>query len=270
MADSNISQTESAHFFQLAIDQNSMLKMYFLIDKCQFSILSAPCVMLKSGHFVVRASLEVVENAPIIWGTEVNGYFNVRDADTIHCHFSTRLVRIYNGSANSLYLVFPLPLSIDHNQRRFSKRININEETPGEFTVWFGNMDSGTLKDKPQLNWQSLADTACELSEISSSGLRLDIPENIPLCTKMSVNDLILLKGEFGSIKKPNSLYILGRIVRKMPNLEVEGLISLGCQFYAWQKILDTARSAWFKPDPRDGIGIISEWISRNFRGLNV
>ena len=270
MKNATLSSSDPGYFFQLAIDQNAILKLYFLIDKCQFSIVSAPCVMLKANHFVVRATLDTLEQTPIIWGTEVNGYFTVRDVNLVHCHFSTRLTRIYNGSLNSLYLIFPIPNHIDHTQRRFSKRVSVTDEGPGNFLVWYGDMNSGTPDELPKLIWQSLADTACELAEFSSSGMRLDVPEATPLCAKMTVNDPILLKGDFGSVKKPNPIYVLGTIVRKMPNIEVEGIVSMGCQFYAWQKISGTTRITWFKPDARDGVGPIAEWISRNFRTVNV
>lgn len=270
MKNAPLSSSDPGYFFQLAIDQNSNIKLYFLIDKCQFSIISAPCVMLKANHFVVRAPLNMVEQAPIIWGTEVNGYFNVRDINLVHCHFSTRLSRIYNGSLNSLYLIFPIPNHIDHTQRRFSKRINISEDSPGNFSVWHGSMTSGTSTELPQLVWQSLAETVCELTELSSSGMRLDVPEAAPLCAKMTLNDPILLKGDFGSVKKPNPAYVLGTIIRKMANIENPEIISMGCQFYAWQKISENARATWFKPDARDGVGAIAEWISRNFRSVNV
>lgn len=271
MSDMNSAKGKPSFFFDLAIEQHSLINMYFMVDKCQFSFISAPCVMVKGGHFVVRANLDAMEeNQPIIWGTEVNGYFTVRDVNPINCHFSTRLVRLYNGSMNSMYLVFPLPKYVDHNQRRFSRRINIDSENADNFNVWFGNMDGGDMDNLPVLNWYDLAKSSCELAEISSSGLRLDIPEDTPLCTKMAVNNLILLKGNFGTANKSNPIYVLGSIVRKMPNPEMEKVMSLGCQFHSWRKIDPRASKTWFRSDPKEGIGIIAEWIARNYRSITI
>lgn len=256
-------------YFDLAVEQNSMINMYFMVDKCQFSFLSAPCVVVKGGHFVVRVSLNDIDNnQPIIWGTEVNGYFTVRDINPVNCHFTSKLVRMYNGPLNSLYLVFPLPKFIDHNQRRFSRRINIDDEISENFHVWYGSMEGGDTNTLPELVWSGLKHTSCELSELSSSGLRLDLPEHNPLCTKMMINNLILLKGNFGTPNKIIPIFVIGIIVRKMPNPEMDGIMSIGCQFHSWRKVDARSANTWFRSDPREGIGLIAEWIARNYRAI--
>lgn len=265
---SQINREDSAYFFDLAVRQYTEINLFFYLNKCEYSNFKALCVGVKNGHFITRVPLAVVEDEPIVWGTEVSGYFTIRDATILACHFHTRLARIYNAPPDSLFLVFPLPRYIDHDQRRFSRRVSLNAEAATDFHIWHGMMEGGNEKTLPALKWMLLENRHCELGDLSANGLRLDFPEKSPILEKMAVNDEILFKGDFGLPKKPNEIFILGNIVRIMHRPEMEGIISVGCHFRAWRKVAGPGAQAWFRSDPQEGIGLIAQWLSRNFKAV--
>lgn len=267
MAEARQAGTGSEYFFRLALEQNCRLNMFFLLDRCQFSHISAPIVMIKGAHFVVRCELADMENEPIIWGSEVSGYFTVRDTQIVHCHFVTRLSRIYNGPLNSMYLVFALPKYIDHNQRRFSRRVALDEEIAMSFGIWHGAFDGGDANRLPDLRWQELDRESCELGEISASGLRIDVAEQSPITSRLQIDDDILLRGDFGLGQKAAVIYIRGLIVRKMPKPDFPGVVSIGCRFTSWRKL---ESQSWFRSNPREGIAIVAQWLARTFSNVGV
>lgn len=258
---------EPESWFKSACSQSVPINLVFLLDKCEVSRFAAPCIMLKNGHFVVRAELEQLAAHPLIWGSEVSGYFTVMRDKPVTCHFLSRLARIYNGPLNSMYLVFPLPEEVDHNQRRFSKRVNLDRESAGGFGVWYGRLVHGGPEDLPELAWTPLENDECELGELSASGMRLDALGASPL-SHSSINDPVLLKGDFGRSGEPNPLFVRGAIVRAMPKPDAEGVMSYGCRFLSWRKVVTPFANTWFRVD-EDGVGAIAEWLNRNFRAVS-
>ena len=258
---------QTVRCFTLARSQGVPINLVFLLDKCEVSRFAAPCIMIKNGHFVIRAELEQLAEHPIIWGSEVSGYFVVMDdGKRVTCHFLTKLVRIYNGPLNSVYLVFPLPESLDHHQRRFSKRVNLERENAEGFGVWYGRLVNGGPEALPELAWTQLESPECELGELSASGMRLDALESCPL-TYSCLYDPLLLKGDFGRPEEPNPLFVRGVIVRSMAKPDAEGVISYGCRFLAWRKVVTRHPNTWFRAD-EDGVAAIAEWLNRNFRAV--
>lgn len=258
---------QSVRCFTLARSQGVPINLVFLLDKCEVSRFAAPCIMIKNGHFVIRAELEQLAQHPIIWGSEVSGYFViVDDGKPVTCHFLTKLVRIYNGPLNSVYLVFPLPDALDHNQRRFSKRVNLDRESTEGFGVWYGRLVNGGPEALPELFWTPLENEECELSELSASGMRLDALESCPL-SYSCLHDPLLLKGDFGRPGEPNPLFVRGVIVRSMAKPDAEGVTSYGCHFVAWRKVITPHPNTWFRAD-EDGVAAIAEWLNRNFRAV--
>ena len=256
---------QTVRCFTLARAQGVPINLVFLLDKCEVSRFAAPCIMIKNGHFVIRAELEQLESHPLIWGSEVSGYFViVSDGKPVTCHFLTRLARIYNGPLNSVYLVFPLPETLDHNQRRFSKRVNLDRESGEGFGIWYGRLVNGGTEGLPDLAWTPLENEECELGELSASGMRLDVLASCPL-SHSSLYDPLLLKGDFGKAGEPNALFVRAIIVRSMPKPDAEGVTSFGCRFLAWRKVVTPIPDTWFRVDA-DGVGAIAEWLNRNFR----
>lgn len=255
---------QSVRCFTMARVQSVPISLVFLLDKCEVSRLAAPCVMIKNGHFVIRAELEQLATHPIIWGSEISGFFVImHDGQPLPCHFQTRLARIYNGPLNSVYLVFPVPEALDHNQRRFSKRVNIDRESAHGFGVWYGRFVHGVDQGLPYLDWTPLENEQCELGEMSASGMRLDALKSSPL-THYFQDDPVLLKGSFGK-DEAQAIFVRGIIVRSMPKLDAEGVTSYGCRFIAWRKVITPAPNTWFRVD-EDGVGAIADWLHRNFR----
>lgn len=262
-------QDNVEYYFDLAIKDYVEIDLLFYLDKCEYSNLKALCVGLKNGHFIMRTSVAEVENSPLVWGTEVAGYFSVRDVEMIPCNFRTRLVRIYNAPPESLFLVCPLPSHMNHEQRRFSKRVNLDPEGNAGFDIWHGMFLNGDPETPPQLRWAQLESRHCELAELSANGMRLDFEENSPFLQKMAINDEMLLRGNFGTRARVDDIYVLGNIVRIMKKPEAEGVMSVGCHFRAWRKVTAPANQAWFRSDAQEGIGQISQWLSRNYRSVN-
>lgn len=265
---SELNKDDPGYFFDLAARQYTEINLFFYLNKCEYSNFKALCVGVKNGHFIVRVPVAKVEDEPIIWGTEASGYFTVRDATLVACHFYTRLARMYNAPPDALFLVFPLPRYIDHDQRRFSRRVSMSAEAATKFDVWHGLMDGGNDESLPMLRWLTMENRHCELADISANGLRLDFPEKSPILEKMALNDEILLKGDFGSKGKSNEIFVLGNIVRIMQRPESDGIISVGCHFRSWRKVNAPAGQAWFRSDSHEGIGLIAQWVSRNFKSV--
>ena len=253
--------------FTLARSQGVPINLVFLLDKCEVSRFAAPCIMIKNGHFVIRAELEQLAVHPLIWGSEVSGYFVImNDGKPMTCHFLTKLARIYNGPLNSVYLVFPLPESLDHNQRRFSKRVSLDRESAEGFGIWHGRMEGGGPEALPGLAWAPLENGECELGELSASGMRLDAGDSSPLA-HVSLYDPLLLKGDFGKGGEANPLYVRAIIVRSLAKPDAEGVTSYGCRFLAWRKVVTRHPNTWFRAD-EDGVAAIAEWLNRNFRAV--
>lgn len=250
-------------YFKKAYEDRVDIHLMFLLDKCQFSEVRGPCVMIKNRYFVVRVPLKTLTNEQIIWGAEVDGFFTIRMDDTETIHFKSKLVRIYNAPPDSMFLAFPIPRTIDYHQRRYSKRVNIDRDSAEGFGIWYGSMEGGDLEHIPQQIWRPFENDKCELAEFSASGLRLDLPASDPLAGKLALDDPILLKGDFGTRAKPQPIFVLGSIVRKMPRKDREGWISLGCHFRSWRKIKGPEGERWFKADPTEGIALINQWLIR-------
>ena len=100
--------------------------------------------------------------------------------------------------------------------------------------------------------------------------MRLDMAEKSPVASRINVNDRILLRGNFGTAGRPTQIFVLGVVIRKMPDPEDEEQLSIGCNFLNWRKVEDTRNTSWLRSDPQEGIGIIAQWISRNFRNLQI
>lgn len=262
MADEAKAEKIAAYFDRAYADKVD-INLTFMLDKCQFSSLRAPCVMVKKGYFVVQTPIRKVQNEKIIWGAEVEGFFTVRLDDTETIHFRTRLARIYNAPPDSLYLTMPLPNSIDYGQRRHSKRVNIDRNSAAGFGIWYGSMEGGNAEHIPQQIWRPFENEDCQLAEFSASGMRLDLKEDNPLLGKLALDDPILLKGDFGTKSQPRPLFVLGSVVRKMPRRDREGWISIGCRFRSWRKILGPEGERWFKADNLEGIPLINQWLVR-------
>lgn len=268
MADDRMDKDNNEYFFKLAVQQYSTADLFFYLDRCPYSQIKALCVGVKKGYLITRVSIEEIEDTQIIWGSEVNGYLTVRDETIIHCHFSTRLVRMYTAPPNAMFLVFPIPKDIDFNQRRFSRRVKPEEDFLKGLSVWYGELQGGDSENLPQLRWINLKKPEGEIGELSASGLRLDLPEQSAAGTRININDRILLRGNFGTSARPMPIFVLGAVVRKMPDPEDEEQLSVGCTFLNWRKVDDTRNTSWLRCDPQEGIAIIAQWISRNFRNL--
>lgn len=256
-----------SYYFKLAIEQYADINVFFTLDKCQYSQLKTLCVAVKNGYFVARASIEELNDQPLIWGSEASIYFTVRDPEFIPCHFTCRLLRLYNSPPNHMLLIFPLPKAMDHNQRRFSRRVDLSAEEQAVKGLWHGLLVGGDDENLPQLRWFDLLRQKCRIGEISSSGLRLELSEKSSLAGRLNVNDEILFKGDFAPRGKTSPIFIVGNIVRKMPSITTEDELSAGCQFLAWRKVNGPGET-WFKVDNREGIAMISQWITRNFHSV--
>ena len=255
------------YYFSLAAEQYEEIELVFELDLCPYSQASALCVGVKNGHFIARATLEELEREPLIWGTEVNGFFSVRDVDLLHFHFRTRLARLYNAPPNAMFLVCPLPSALDTQQRRFGKRVNLDESAAASLTVWHSYLTGGDAEAPPRQMWQPLTNRGAQVGEISANGMRLDISQKDPLYPRIFINDPALLRGDFGTPAKPAPLFILASVVRKMAKPESEDMMSIGCKFISWRKV--DSQGAWFRADPQEGIGQLAQWISRNFHTYN-
>lgn len=268
MALSNYKKEGVEYYFDLAVRQYAMAELFFSFDHCPYSQLKALCVGVKKGYLITRVDLQKIDNKQIIWGSDVNGYFTIRDDTIIHCHFKSRLIRMYTAPANSMFLVFPLPRAIDFNQRRFTRRVKPEEDFLRSLNIWHGELQGGDMENLPKLRWISLKNQPCELGEISANGLRLEMATNSSLTPRMNINDRILLRGDFGNPNRPAMIFVLGDIVRKMVDPEDEEISSVGCAFINWRKVEDNRNTSWLRCDPQEGIGLIAQWISRNFRNL--
>lgn len=262
MADAEKEDRIAAYFVR-ACDDRVDINLTFLLDKCQFSSLRGPCVMVKKGYFVVQTPIKKVQNEKLIWGADVEGFFTVRLDDTETIHFKSKLVRIYNAPPDSLYLTMPLPKSIDHGQRRHSKRVSIDRHSASGFGIWYGSMEGGNAEHIPQQIWRPFENEDCQLAEFSASGMRLDLKDDNPLLGKLALDAPILLKGDFGARGKPQPLFVLGSVVRKMPLREREGWMSIGCRFRSWRKVAGPESERWFKSDAQEGIPLINQWLIR-------
>lgn len=266
-----ITQSERvAYYFHKAYEDKVEVNLIFLMDMCQFSAIHAPCVMIKNKHFVLRVPMETLQDTQIVWGAEVNGYFTIRidDAETIH--FKSKLVRIYNAPPDSMFLVLPLPKYIDHEQRRNSRRVDLDPTHAGGFGVWYGSLEGGDEKELPQQVWRPFEDSECELGELSASGMRLDFSGDNPLVQQLALDTTVLLKGDFGAKNHPQELFILGTVVRKMPRKDKLGLMSIGCHFNSWRRVPGGDNERWFKADEQEGIAIVSQYLIRNFKGTSA
>lgn len=259
-----------AYYFHKAYEDKVEVNLMFMMDMCQFAAIHAPCVMIKNKHFVLRVPLETLNDTQIVWGAEVNGYFTVRIDDTETIHFKSKLVRIYNAPPDSMFLVLPLPKHIDHEQRRNSRRVDLDPKCAKGFGVWYGSLEGGNEKELPQQIWRAFNEAECELGELSASGMRLDFSADTPLVQQLALDSTVLLKGDFGSKTQPQELFILGTVVRKMPRKDKQGLMSIGCHFISWRKVAGGNNERWFKADDQEGIAIVSQYLIRNFRGTST
>lgn len=265
-----VATEESLNFFELAAQQYADIWISFYLDRCPYSRLQATCVGLKNGHLVARASLGEIGRQPIVWGTQVHAYFSVRDVDVVHCHFVSRLTRLYSAPPDSMLLVFPLPERLDHSQRRFSRRVEIKEDKIADFGLWHGALYGDNAEKLPQFRWEQLQGAFCSVGEISANGMRLDLNEAGPHAARITVNDWILLRGDFGAAAKSSPIFVLGNVVRKMADPQTEGIVCAGCHFMSWRKVSGANSNTWFKAGNEEGIAMIAQWISRNFRSLGV
>lgn len=259
-----------AQLFQLAIEQEVRVNLTFLMDLCQFSIITGQFAFFKNRHFGVRADLRQLREKQVIWGADVDGFFAVRtELDRQVVHFKSKLVRLYNAPPDSMYLIFPLPAYVDDAQRRHSRRVELGRESSASLQAWYGVMEGGDQVGLPQQVWKSLRENQCEIGELSPSGMRLDFQADNAISGQLLVDTPILLKGEFGPKSKQDQLFVLGTIVRRMSRKDKDGIMSVGCHFFRWRRIAGADSETWFKADPQDGIALISQWLRNPYRGIS-
>lgn len=260
-------QDKINEFFNKAHEDQVMINLMFMMDMCQFSIVQGQCTMIKNKHFVVRVPMATLKEKQIIWGADVNGYFSVRTDDRHIIHFKSKLVRLYNAPPDAMFLIFPLPKTIDAEQRRNSRRVDLDSASAEAFGVWYNSLEGGDDLSLPKQVWKEFHQDDCDLGELSASGMRLDFQSSHPLVNTLAIDTIVLLRGDFGTKTRPQPLFVLGTVVRKMPRKDKEGLMSVGCHFTSWRKVSGPDSEQWFKADPQEGIAIISTWLGRNFRG---
>lgn len=269
MAENSREKESVDYYFNLAAQQYAAVNLLFFLDHAPYSQIKAVCVGVKKGFLVAKVSLERMNDKQIVWGSEVNGYFTVRDDNLVHCHFKSRLVRMYNAPDSAMLLVFPLPRFLDFNQQRFTRRVRPNEELLEEIRVWHGEMHGGDYESLPQMRWINL-DKQSRIGDISANGMMLEMAESSPFAQRININDRVLVRGNFGVPSKELLLFIIGRVVRKTPDIENPEQLAIGCSFLNWRRVDDTRNTSWLRCDPQEGIAIIAQWASRNFRGMRA
>lgn len=112
---------------------------------------------------------------------ETQVYFTVRGGRrSVPCSFTTRLESLRRERGGQ-YMTFPMPDVMEHNQRRFNVRIDVEKESIPGFSVWHGALSSGgDSSGGPCLRWTRLDDESFLLADLSAGGLRLDVPGYMP------------------------------------------------------------------------------------------
>lgn len=234
-------QRRPEHYFSLGCQQQAQLALTFLLDRCPVSRVVARLAMLQKRHFVAEATLEELAAQPLLWGGEARGAFIADDTSRVQCTFGTRLVRVVKAAENQLYLVLELPAGGA-----------APEAAPQDYDVWFGIFSGGSESALPALAWHELPPRICRLAEISSLGLRLDIGSGDEQPPRIAYKDNILLRASLGR----QDHYLLGQVIRSLPNALQPGVTSYGCNFLAWCERI-SAKTSWLDIDPERGVGFL-------------
>lgn len=250
------------HFLELARDQGVRLHLDFFLDNCRISHLTCLCAAVKNGRFAVRCPLDAIAEQPVLWGGEVKCYFTITDGKDVPCDFTSRVERLYNGPSESMYLIFPLPTFMGHNQRRSSVRLGLERERPTGFSIWHSLLSEGSSSKLPEVQWVALEEGAYSLADLSAGGMRLDVAAGCRASSQMMSGELVLLKGDFGRQgQQPCLVFLVGTIVRSVVKPDSGGALSVGIRFQRWKKVEDK-RGAWFKADADGGMSFVAAWIS--------
>ena len=226
-----------ASCLELARDLRVCLHLDFVLNRRQISQLRSVCVAVEGRHFVV-CLLEDVPRLPPA-GMETQVYFTVRGGRrSVPCSFTTRLESLRRERGGQ-YMTFPMPDVMEHNQRRFNVRIDVEKESIPGFSVWHGALSSGGD---------------------SSGGLRLDVRDTCREYPRLLPRELLMVKGDFSLPDKPPlPLSMVGSIVRINVS-ERQRLKSLAVRFQRWLQTRDD-RNVWLKVDEQGGVPAVGVWI---------
>lgn len=248
-----------ASCLELARDLRVCLHLDFVLNRRQISQLCSVCVAVEGRHFVV-CLLEDVPRLPPA-GMETQVYFTVRDGRrSVPCSFTTRLESLRRERGGQ-YMTFPMPDVMEHNQRRFNVRIDVEKESIPGFSVWHGALSSGgDSSGGPCLRWTRLDDESFLLADISAGGLRLDVRDTCREYPRLLPRELLMVKGDFSLPDKPPlPLSMVGSIVRINVS-ERQRIKSLAVRFQRWLQTRDD-RNVWLKVDEQGGVPAVGVWI---------
>ena len=192
---------------------------------------------------------------------ETQVYFTVRGGRrSVPCSFTTRLESLRRERGGQ-YMTFPMPDVMEHNQRRFNVRIDVEKESIPGFSVWHGALSSGgDSSGGPCLRWTRLDDESFLLADLSAGGLRLDVRDTCREYPRLLPRELLMVKGDFSLPDKPPlPLSMVGSIVRINVS-ERQRIKSLAVRFQRWLQTRDD-RNVWLKVDEQGGVPAVGVWI---------
>ena len=235
-----------AAYLRLAIEQSLEITISFLLDKCPVSRLTGHASMLKKRHFIVSVPEKELNRHPVLSGGEARCSFILKRPHLRSCNFGSRLFRIFQVSDDVVYLVFELPPQKNTFGRLFNNY---------SFTAWGAAFSGGDEFGLPALRWLKMESSWCRLTELSATGVRLDIHTGKASVSRLSCQDNILLRGNPREDTKIKPFYLLGQVVRIVPHASEE-LLSYGCVFLAWCDD-EISRQGWVKIGAGEGAGIL-------------
>lgn len=174
-----------------------------------------------------------VERPGGLAGKRINAFFRVRDggAHALSCMFSARIVEAVQGAVGTVRIVLPLPVRLDHAQRRKSLRLRPRAEWFEGIRFWRGQTPEGSpFADKADMG----RGDRLRLGDISAGGLRLYVARAFARERDFDpvLGERLTFHLHFAQEMRnqPQEVWLAGRVVRCLQD-PVDRSLDLGVEF---------------------------------------
>lgn len=230
----------------------------FFLNKRLVMQMKGLCTELRSDsiRLYLRGEKSYIPPA----GLQVHAYFTLRDGRRNIPHdFLCELIRT-EKVGDEVFLLLSMPLDMGHNQRRNNVRIPMTKEDVPAFRLWFGKPitapeGDGTIK----LDWLPFEAEHVDMYDISAGGAMLAIDHASPLHAMITMREMILLGGDFGTKGVSHQLLLAGSVVRIKPD-ERKRPTLVGLRFKRWALRRD-GKFHWMHLAPEDGVPPLGAWV---------
>lgn len=254
----DLKKEEVRKSLSIAQEARVSFNLDFFLNKRLVMQMKGFCTDLRADS--IRLYLRGEKNYLPPAGMQVHAYFTLREGRKSLPHdFLCELIRT-EKVGDDIFLLLSMPTEMGHNQRRNNVRIPITKDDVPGFRLWFGKPvlsqdGDGTVK----LDWCPFALEHVDVFDISAGGVMLSVDPVSPLHPMLSMREMMLVGGDFGTKGACQQLLLAGSVVRVKPNEQLLPTV-VGLRFKRWALRRD-GKFHWMHLAAEDGVAPLGAWV---------